>query len=194
MNKLPCLDKGWVAFIDSNLNSLKLRDLRGSMFYGEIPPAVYRSATMTVAIKAPLFIAKALTDKDLRIVNAPAREELEAYLPNEGEISADDLETSRQIAQDIERTTAALLINTKAYQADGCDRFIAQVLTPVNVYTTFIATGTFAQWRDIVSSDSQSSPMRVYLSALRQILDSEWVDETSNGKTKENSTEKQQEL
>jgi len=69
LNKLPCLDKGWVALVDSNLNSMKLRDLRADLFYGEIPTAAYKSATLTLAMKAPLFISKALADKELRIIN-----------------------------------------------------------------------------------------------------------------------------
>lgn len=190
LNKLPCLDKGWVALVDSSLNSLKLRDLRASMFYGEIPSAVYKCATLTLAMKAPLFIAKALTDKNLNVINAPQREELEAYLPTEAEIGATDLTTSREIAKDIERTTAALLMNAKAYQADGCDRYIAQVLTPISVYTTFMVTGTYAQWSNIVATGSLSPPLRVYLSAVDQILKAEWMDEIY-GET-EDTTEKQQ--
>lgn len=186
LNKLPCLDKGWVAFVDSSLNSLKLRDLKADLFYGEIPAAMYRSATLTLAMKAPLFVSKALADKELKIVNAPVREELDAYLPNEGEIAADDLETSRLIAQDMERTTAALLINIKAYQEDGCNKYLAQLLTPVNVYTVFLATGTLKQWKDIVGQGSSSNPMRVYLSAIQQVIAAEWADE--NGKTEEDST------
>jgi len=89
----------------------------------------------------------------------------------------------------MERTTAVLLINIKAYQEDGCDKYLAQLLTPVNVYTVFMVTGTFKQWKDIVEQGSSSYPMRVYLSAIQQVMTAEWMDE--NGKTQESDNNKQ---
>lgn len=176
LNKIPCLDKGFVAYVDSTVSTRIARELEAELFIGQEFPALRRLATLTLAIKSPIFVEKVMRQMRFDVVSVPQSGELEAYLPNPGEIGAPDLETSRAIADDIARTTAALLINPKAYQSDGCDRFISQLITPINVYTTILATGTYSEWSKFVEMPSLPEAVKHYQRAVQQVLQAEWTD------------------
>jgi hypothetical protein len=121
LNKIPVLDKGYVALIDSCMTTSKLREVGVEVFGGEYPTSLEELGHMTVLIKCPLFVQLALSKFNLRIVDANTSGTLEAYIPNAGEVGAPDRLDAEAIADDISRTTDALLINHRAYQADGCE-------------------------------------------------------------------------
>ena len=128
-------------------------------------------------IRCPVWFQLRLSLSSLTIVGAP-NTPMEAYLPNTGEIGTKDKSTNDAISEDISRTTAALLMNPKAYKADGADNFISQVMTPMNVYTTLLVSGTLAEWRELIGH-AGPAPMEAYLIAIRQIINVEWA----HGKT-----------
>src|SRR5665213_1954810 len=130
LNRIPVLDKGYVALIDSCNTTSKLRDMGQEFFGGEYPTSLEQLGSLTVIMKTPLFVQINLSKFNLRIINADANAMAttpEAYIPNAGEVGAKERLNSESISDDISRTSAALLINPKAYQADGCDRFISQL-------------------------------------------------------------------
>lgn len=130
-------------------------------------------STMTLAIKCPLFVQLHLSTFNLNIMKTPVVEQ-EAYLPNVGEVGALDLETSRNIAANIKATTDALLLNPKAYEQDGCNRFISQVSTPINTYTTLLVHGSYSEWKRFCDQSSAPLPLRSYIKAVTQIMNAEW--------------------
>lgn len=173
LNKIPCLDKGFVAFVSSSNNSDMLKSLALEFFQTTDSANISHIANLTLVMKCPLFVQLNLSKFNLNIISANTKE-VEAYYPNVGEIGGNDRETNKLIADDIERTAEALLINPKAYQADGCDRFVSQVLTPVNTYTTLIVHGTYNEWRKFCIQNGPPAPLVSYTSAVKQILDMEW--------------------
>lgn len=174
LNEIPCLDKGYVAYIDSSGNSQKLREL--SLHFLKSPDfnALLPVANVTLAIKCPLFVQLNLSKFDLTMINAGASQQVEAYVPNVGEIGSPDLETNQAISDDMMRTSEALMINPKAYAADGCDRFISQVLTPINTYTTLIVHGSYNEWQKFCDQGNLPAPIKSYSEAVKQILSMEW--------------------
>lgn len=173
LNKIPCLDKGYVALISSACNSTRLNEVRDEYFGAHDTPALKKFAYMTVVFKCPLFVQTNLSQFGLTIV--PARiPELEAYVPNAGEIGGRDRQLNEDIADDISRTTDALMINPKAYISDGADRFIAQVLTPISCYTTLIIGGSYNDWQQYIQQKSVPAPLVSYINAVKQIMDAEW--------------------
>lgn len=175
LNKIPVLDKGYVALIDSSNTTKKLRDV-GAEFYkdGQYPISLQKMGTLTLVLKCPLFIQLSLSKYNIMMVSADLTKEIEAYVPAAHEIGAKSRELSEIIADDISRTTAALLINPRAYMADGADRFISQAITPINVYTTIIAHGTYNDWCEYAYSDKLPSIILSYAKAIGQIIESEW--------------------
>lgn len=177
LSKIPCLDKGFVALVSSMNDSRCLTDV-GTEFFGvtQVNPKTMQLAYMTLAIKCPLFVQTNLSQFGLNIVicKKPATQDVEAYKPNAGEIGSKEAETNRVIADDIERTTEALLINPKAYQADGCDRFMSQLIMPVSVYTTLLISGSYEQWSRFANQANLPAPIESYRSAVQQILITEW--------------------
>lgn len=173
LNKLPCLDKGYVAYLDSSGNSLKLRDVALELFKKTDGRFLSDIASLTLVIKCPLFVQLNLSQYNLKIITVPSPD-IEAYVPNVGEVGCPDHATAKAISDDIERTTAALLINPKAYQADGCERFASQVLTPISTYTTLIVHGSYNEWIKFTSQNGMPNGMVSYASAVVQILQMEW--------------------
>jgi len=176
LNKIPCLDKGYVALIDSMNGTHHFQNLR-DQFKGVSIDNLEKLTSATLIIRCPVWFQLRLSLSSLTMVGAP-NIPMEAYLPNAGEIGSSDRTVNEAIADDIERTTAALLINPKAYKADGANNFIAQVMTPMNVYTTLLVSGTLSQWRELVRHPAPA-PMEAYLTAIKQIIDVEWA----HGKT-----------
>lgn len=172
LNKIPVLDKGYVALIDTCNNSEKLRALNQEFFGGKA--SLEELGSMTIAMKCPLFVQLTLSKFNFKVINATINSEPESYIPNAGEIGSSDRSTNEIVSDDIARTTAALLINPKSYQADGCDRFISQVITPINIYTTLIIYGTYSEWSRYVSQKNTPGPIRSYVEAVQQIKDVEW--------------------
>jgi hypothetical protein len=174
LSKIPCLDKGYIALIDSCNTTSKLKEMGTEFYGGEYPTSLEELGSMTVAIKCPLFVQLALTKYNLKVINADSGP-TEVYIPSPAAVNAVDTHTSQDIVDDISRTTDALLINPKSYQADGCDRFISQIITPINVYTTLIVKGDYSEWCKIAYQDRLPGPIQGYVVALRQIIESEWM-------------------
>jgi hypothetical protein len=127
-------------------------------------------------MKCPLFIQLTLSKFNLRIISANNGDtQADFYLPNVGEIGARQRDTCEAIADDIARTTAALQINPTAYQTDGADRFISQVVTPINLYTVLIVQGSYSEWCKFAYQQSfVPTPIEAYTKALQQIITAEW--------------------
>lgn len=174
LNKIPVLDKGYVALIDSCNTTSKLREMGAEFYGGEYPTSLEALGSMTVAIKCPLFVQLTLSKYDLKVIDANNSGTLEAYIPNAGEVGAPDRLDATAIADDISRTTDALLINPKSYQADGCDRFISQLTTPINIYTTLIVSGKYSEWCKLAYEAKLPGPIKAYTAVIAQIIEAEW--------------------
>ena len=173
LNPIPCLDKGWVALISSSCTSEKLNDVAMEFFKKDDSHFLRELSTLTLVIKCPLFLQLNLSTHDFKIVSTPVTD-VEAYCPNVGEIGAPDLGTSRDISANIKATTDALLINPKAYQEDGCDRFMSQIITPINTYTTLIVHGSYNEWKRFCNQQRLPAPTKSYVKAITQIMNAEW--------------------
>ena len=173
LNKIPVLGKGYVALIDSCNTTSKLREIGAEFYGGEYPTSLEELGHMTLAIKCPLFVQLYLSKYNLKVINANNSEQ-EAYIPTPAAIGSTDLTTSQAIADDILRTTDALFINPKAYQADGCDRFLSQLLTPISTYTTLIVSGSYSVWCKVSYQNKLPLPIEAYGNAIGQIIEGEW--------------------
>lgn len=173
LNKIPCLDKGYVAQLDSSGISSRLNEIAMEFFKKDDSKFLREVATLTVVMKCPLFVQLNLSTRDFQIISVPPST-VEAYCPNPGEVGAADVHTSKVIADDIKSSTDALLINPKAYQADGCDQFTSQVLTPVSTYTTLIVHGSYNEWKRFCEQPRLPLALKAYVKAITQLMNAEW--------------------
>jgi hypothetical protein len=176
LNKIPCLDKGFVATYDTSCNSVKLNELAVEFYKRLDGKFLAENSTLTVMMKCPLFIQLNLSQFNLRVTNLPniGSDQLESYYPNVGEIGSSDLRVCQDISDDMQRTSIALLMNHKAYQVDGCNRFMSQILTPINTYTTILVHGMYNDWNRFVSQNNVPTPIAAYTLAVDQLLKAEW--------------------
>lgn len=177
LNKIPVLDRGFVAKFDSNCNAERLNELAVEFFKrldGKF--LAEQVSTLTVLVKCPLFVQLNLSTFGLRITSLPnvGSDQLESYLPNVGEIGAPTLEVNQDIADDIVRTSAALMMNHKTYQTDGCNRFMSQILTPINTYTTLLVSGMYNDWCRYIAQSNAPAGIAAYVDAVNQIMKAEW--------------------
>lgn len=180
LNKLPCLDQGYVALISSSNDSKRLRDFLPKVSSQSLSREL-DICSMTLLVRCPLFVQLHLSHYNLTILGTTLEESMAGFVPNEAEIKADDLQTSIAISDDIKRTTEALIINPKAYQSDGCDRFLSQVITPINIYTTILVHGSRRTWVEFINQNKLPYPIESYRQLVKQIHDAEWSDGATKG-------------
>lgn len=176
LSKIPVLDKGFVATYDTSCNSDKLNEL-AQVFHKRLDGTFLRdNSTLTVMMKCPLFVQLNLSQFNLRMTPLPniGSDEVETYCPNAGELGCSSLSNAQDISEDMIRTSAALLMNHKAYQTDGCDRFMSQILTPINTYTTILVHGMYNDWSRFISQSKAPAPIAAYILAVGQLLKAEW--------------------
>ena len=175
LNKLTVLDKGFVSLVASSCDGLSLREFKSELFRGQLHSDFLKIASATLYIKCPLFIQLQLSKFGFIITSIPSPEnKLEVYVPDETEIGSPSLETNRLISDDIYKTSEALLINPTAYQQDGCDRFMSQMLMPINLYTEILVHGTLEQWLIFLAQEKLPKPAESYLTTIQGILLCEW--------------------
>jgi len=175
LNEFKVLDKGSVALLSSSNGGAKLKELSDTLF-GALPHDGFGDiATATLIIKCPLFLQLKLSQYNFKIIQAPQKGNVEAFIPDLTNVNAADPQDAAVIADDLKRTTEALLINPKAYQADGCDEFVSQTITPISVYTTLVIHGTLNQWIHYLASDARApNIVKQYNTAIQNILSAEW--------------------
>lgn len=174
LNKIPVLDKGWVALFSSSLQGEDFKHVLKTHYRGLIDHRITDMTYITLSVKCPLFVQLTFPEHNLSYSIDRSNLTSEAYIPAVNEIRAASLETSESIQQDIEQTTEALLINPKAYQEDGCDLFIAQVVSPISIYNTLLITGSLTSWIRYISQRGLPSAIEQYRSAIEGCLASEW--------------------
>jgi hypothetical protein len=184
MNKIPALDKGYVALVSASVDRETFLSVRTQYFRGKTDRRMLELPHLHMEIKCPLFVQLALS-QGLNCVPKPQGTP-EAYLPSVNDVAAKDLETSEMIAQDIHHTTHALLINPKAYQMDGCDIFISQVMSPISIYNTILVSGTLAQWIEFANREGLAQPIEQYRKNIEEVLLGEYdfLWDQFNGKKK----------
>lgn len=176
LSKIPVLDKGFVATYDTSCDSRKLNEVAVEFFKKLDGKFLANHSSLTLIVKCPLFVQLNISQFHFQITNLPniGSDVLESYEPNVGEIGATALNICQDISDDMKRTSAALLMNHKAYQTDGCNRFMSQILTPINTYTTIIVSGMYNDWSRFVSQNGAPAPIAAYMNAVAQILKAEW--------------------
>ena len=174
LNKIPCLDKGYVALIDASCDSSKLRDIAREYFNSGDWSNHVDLASLTLVFHCPLFVQLFISAYSLSIKNVPPKDEIRAYVPNIGDIGSPNHLTSKDIVHSMEQTTAALLMNPKAYQMDGCETFTSQILMPISTYTTIIVHGSYNEWRRMCAQKNMPTSIRAYVEAVTQIMKAEW--------------------
>jgi len=187
LNTTPVLDKGIVSLVSSSLDDTSFNSLQTQLNNIHLDiTKLEDTAYASIYIKCPLFVQLHLSKFNLKIDQLPFNGEPEAYIPDETVISTGDNELNRVISSDIKQTTESLLINPKAYQHDGCNRFISQTITPISVYNSFMISGSLTEWNKFISDSQLPLPIEQYRLAVFELLKAEW---RHLGGTKKNKTD-----
>jgi hypothetical protein len=174
LGKTPVLDKGWVALYSSSLTGDDFSHVLKTHFRGTIDHRITDMTHVMLSIRCPLFVQLTFAEHGLLLSTEKIGGQPEAYIPDVSSIGSPDLDTSQIIQQDIEQTTAALLLNPAAYQQDNCDLFISQVISPISIYNTLIVFGSLTSWVRYIEQRSLPRPIEAYRKAIEDCLHGEW--------------------
>lgn len=172
---VPVLDKGYVKQLGKSMDGLTLQGLVMNFNQGVFDPKYMDIPSLVLEIKCPLFVQLFLMDNRIVTVTKLAEGEVEAYIPTINEIGIGDLETRENIRSNLAAVTEALLLNPKAYQMDGCNRFTSQVTSPISIYTTVIAHAPLSAWVRLIEQKRLPPPIEAYRAAIHDMIHAEWA-------------------
>lgn len=173
INAISVYDLGFIAPVYSTFTKKKVEELElFAMPKTNIGRLRDEWAKMAFMMKVPIFILTKMVNYDIKIIYC--KEDDEAYfLPTEADIVGSDLETARLMRGDMQETTEALKINPKAYMSDGCLPDVAQILTPVSRYVTFLAESRTSTWLRLCDALNEKTLSKQFASVLQSIISSE---------------------
>lgn len=178
LNKLNVSGNGFVALLESSGNGRLLQSIQDEYFSTKVNLRLLELSTATLVIKCPLFVQLNLSQCGLDIISTPTKE-IEAYVPDLSEITANDLEDRNAIAEYLKITTEALLLNQKGLPMDGADNFVSQILTPISVYSEIIVTGNIRKWINFTKQRKLPLQVEAYRLQVEAILINEWKNITA---------------
>ena len=172
MNKVPVLDKGYVALFSNSISNETFNTFR-VWFSDKSDEKLLRTPTVHLMIKCPIFVRLIFAEHNLSTLVQNIKT-VDAYIPKVNEIHAGDLKTSEEIQQNIEQTIEALLINPQSYQQDTCNTFISQVVSPISIYNTVLVSGNLWQWIQFLKQKNLPSPIEAYRKVIEDVITAEW--------------------
>jgi hypothetical protein len=177
-NKHHLLDNGYIAIAGYSIEPNKYRGIiKEFTRTRKAKPHMLDTVHVSVLIKCPLFVKTFILESVKPNCITSKTLQPEAYKPTLNEIKSGNHETDTLIADDISRTTEALLINPKAYQSDACDIFISQVISPISVYVESLMSASLVDWGKLLVRNDLPAPIQIYVSTLKEIIAAEWKDE-----------------
>lgn len=168
------LDKGEVALLSSSNDSNELRNICSVFLNGKSNLELMKIANATMMIKCPLFVQLDLSRFDFKIIDIKT-DNIEAYIPNVGEIGAKSVEEKRRMYRYFDQTINALILNAKGLPMDGCDSFIAQTTMPVSIYNRLIVHGDLTTWLKYTRRKGLPSPVEAYRTMIHNIVSAHWI-------------------
>lgn len=180
LNIIPVFIDGYVAKINASFERDDIRYLISDEFPLGNKDTIIDMTTIHLEIKCPLFVKLMFPEFGLTILTKKQIGKPIAFKPSPADVSANSLEVSKEIADDIKATTDALIINPKAYRTDGCDRNISQLNTPICVYSTCVVSGTLRNWMKLINYNNFPKLTNEYRKTIEGIINSEY-EEILNG-------------
>jgi hypothetical protein len=117
--------------------------------------------------------------------------EVECFEPTMSEVGAETPTIGQEIADDIKATSEALIINPKAYRADGCERTVSQVNSPVGLYNKTIVSGFLTNWNEFISNPNLPPLIEDYRAAIHELILAEY-QEVINDAFEEETTDSEE--
>lgn len=174
LNKLPVLDKGYVAIVDSSLSGKMMSKLEEEHFKGKINRDLLDCASLTLQIRCPIFFQVYLQQRRMTVVNT-IEKEVECYIPDISEINTGDHSVDKDIAEHMKQTIETILLTTKAFEKDKLDRFMSNTIIPVSVYNTVIVTASLTEWIKLIDGKRKLPyAIKAYTDVIKDAVEAEW--------------------
>lgn len=176
LNKIDVLDRGYVALVSTDNDGQVLKKIQDSYFKTMINKELWKISHATLVIKCPLFFQLFLSKMDFKLMQIPLDDEPQMYVPDISDIKANTVEDKKEMSTHMEATLSALIVSSKAYQEDGCDKFTSHIISPVSMYNELLVHGTLETWINFLRRRNLPKQIKDYQSAINDILSAEWQD------------------
>lgn len=170
------LDKGHVILRQPDFSKSDIRALRKN---GYDTKRLQKHIYVSLIVKAPMFVKMMFPEFGL-ITLTNNKSKLEVFEPTMSDVKAETPTIGQEIADDIKATSQALLINPKAYRADGCERSVSQINTPIALYNSFIVSGFLSNWNELISHNSFQPLIEDYREAIHSLIIAEYLEVTND--------------
>lgn len=174
LNKIPVLDKGYVALRGCSLNGEEMRAIEKDHYKGKINRQLWDVATLTLEIRCPLFVQLFFQQFNLQVINT-VEKDVEYYSPDVSEMNTGDHSVDLEVSSYIKQTSESLTITSKAMEQDGVDRFMANIVMPISVYNTVLVSGSLNQWIQLMKKKTPA-PISAYRDAIYTVAGVEWEE------------------
>ena len=166
------LDKGYVILRRPDFTKSDIRSIRKNGFDTK---RLQNHIYVSMLIKCPLFVKMIFPDFGL-ITLTCNKGEIECFEPTMSDVKAETPTISQEIADDIKATSEALIINPKAYRADGCERTVSQVNSPIGLYNKVIVSGFLSNWSKFISNPNLPYLIEDYRKAIHELILAEYQE------------------
>ncbi len=172
---VPVLNNGYVKSVAVSLTQVQLREFQRAVYRGVFKESLLSVPIITLEIKAPLFLVLALAQTNLKlfpIVNGS----LETYIPSLNEIKSGSHEKDVEIHEHLSHSMQAISVSSAMYKEDGCNAFVASMLSPIASYWTGYITGSLKDYRDFFTSIGAPKHIAEYQRAIKDLVIAEYPD------------------
>jgi hypothetical protein len=159
---------GYMQMIGCNHDADMLKTISDEIGYSN----ALKLTIVSLKLRAPLFVRIGVSNYTLDTSDVP-KSTGKTFVPDVSMISSGNNVLDREIAEHIRHMSETATINVRDFQRDGCDRFVAQLVTPINTYVDFYATMTLDRLIKF-SKLKLPVPMQRYVEAAADIVCVTW--------------------
>ena len=174
LNRIPVLDHGYVRLVSASPTEKVLDTIKRRAYRGATTPAMIAMPSVTLEIRLPYAVLISLTSQAIRFTPYLDMDVNLVLEPNEADIGSPSLEVSREIAASMKSTVNALVTNQHSYVADGCDRSIATITTPIAAYWEGVATAQLDTWIQVINTKGSPRLVQAYQIAIANAISTEF--------------------
>ena len=173
LNKLPVLDKGYVAMISCSPSYQDHLCMMSSFFRNRLTHNLIDVTFVHLEVKCPYFILIPMISSGIKVVSS-VNQITDAFCPTIEHISSGSHANDKDISESMRFTIESLMINQKAYVHDGCNSLVASVTTPVAAYWEGVMYASMTEWAKFIFAKGLHPIVKQYQSAISDMISTEY--------------------
>lgn len=173
LNKLPVLDKGYVAMMSCSPSYQEHVRMMSSFFRNRLTQNLIDVTYVHLEVKCPYFILIPMISSNIKVISS-VNQATDAFVPTVEHISSGSLDNDRDISESMSITIDSLMLNQKAYVHDGCNALVASLTTPVAAYWDGVMYASMSEWARFMFAKGLHPIVKQYQTAIYNAISTEY--------------------